>query len=590
MMEWKEIEEFEVELPRKQHPEISGEELGFKDGENNGEIFRNAIEYCKKKGIATLKLKKGKYYFEKGFHIYIEGMKDFTIDGGGSEFVFSNIEHFMQIIGCDHFCMKNIIVDWDWDKEPLASLAVVENVAEDFSYIDMRFPEYDVFPKGSQIRGYTPLHHEHLSVGYYGGVALGNYHFSHSRWIEPNLLRLYCIEPEKMHFLRPGLTYAARHYVYDASMMEMMDNTHLTLENITVYSAAGNCFVVRGDQSYWKLKHCRLMKRPGTTRCMSGTADGHHITNSKGYFIMEDCDFSFQGDDALNVHDNSIGNVVPVGRNCVLVKKLLNKYLLKVGDLAEFRNKDLSPTGYKAKVTAIENHVDSKTCTVYFDTPFPDSFSDDLIIFNREYHSGHYILRRNKFHQNRARGALFNAGDGLVEDNVFYMTQGAAMQLEAGVERRWSEGYGINNLIFRNNVIESCDTNHWNGAVIYMGVYLDSGRTDYPIFQNVLFENNTIINCPQQAFFLSSCKNVIVRNNVIINPCTKTVQDTIDFNVMRELKGKPGIIYVERASDVYIEDNVCMSTAKSNDSGIVIHKSENVYIKNNKGALQRREI
>ena len=51
MMEWKEIEEFEVELPRKQHPEISGEELGFKDGENNGEIFRNVIKYCKKKEL-----------------------------------------------------------------------------------------------------------------------------------------------------------------------------------------------------------------------------------------------------------------------------------------------------------------------------------------------------------------------------------------------------------------------------------------------------------------------------------------------------------------------------------------------------------
>lgn len=54
-------------------------------------------------------------------------------------------------------------------------------------------------------------------------------------------------------------------------------------------------------------------------------------------------------------------------------------------------------------------------------------------------------------------------------------------------------------------------------AVLYMGVYLPGGRTEDPVFQNILIEQNSFIDCPRQAMFLSSCRNVIVRGNTVIN-------------------------------------------------------------------------
>ena len=37
---------------------------------------------------------------------------------------------------------------------------------------------------------------------------------------------------------------------------------------------------------------------------ISATADGVHLADTNGHFRVSGCDFSYMGDDSLNVHDN----------------------------------------------------------------------------------------------------------------------------------------------------------------------------------------------------------------------------------------------------------------------------------------------
>lgn len=154
--------------------------------------------------------------------------------------------------------------------------------------------------------------------------------------------------------------------------------------------------------------------------------------------------------------------------------------------------------------------------------------------------------------------------NGLVEDNIFENIQGAAIQIETGCESRWSEGHGVQNLILRRNVIRHCDLNAWQMAVLYMGVYLPDGRTHASVFENILIEENSFIDCPRLAMYLSSCKNVVVCRNVIINAGQLPLEahtygsSTMEAPIYGETYR--GIIQFEKARDCTEENNTILST------------------------------
>ena len=136
---------------------------------------------------------------------------------------------------------------------------------------------------------------------------------------------------------------------------------------------------------------------------------------------------------------------------------------------------------------------EQRTCILTLDEPLPLELDEETIIFNRTFHTDYYVIRNCRFTNNRARGALLQGSHGLVENNLFENIQGAAIQIETGCENRWSEGQGVDDLLIRGNVIRHCDLNAWQMAVIYMGVYLPGGRTEYPIFTNIELCGNTIV-------------------------------------------------------------------------------------------------
>lgn len=576
------ISEFTVELPEQPAQSVSARQF-IRNTECSGTEFMRMLAYCKENRVGRAELEQRRYTFRDGVHISLEGMENFTLDGNGAELVFSHLTDFITVCGCDHIQLKNMILDWDWQKMPLASMGIIDWVSADGRQTRVRFPELEELPPETEIRNFTPLNAQTLSVGYDRAVEFNVQPEDTCRWSGPHMYTLSFAEAKP--FLRPGMVYMVRHTIYDASAVFMRDNRHLTLENITIYGSPGNAVVTTGRQRFWRLSKCRLMKRPGTSRCVSGTADGHHITNSLGYFIMEDCDFSFQGDDALNVHDNSIGHVYRTEDGWLRMgQPERNIRLIEPGDRLEFRNADFSPVGFAGTATEMRADYANGRCYLRLEEALPEYLPEDMTIFNRSYDSGNYIVRRNRFHQNRARGALFNAGNGLVEDNVFYRTQGPAIQIETGVEERWSEGYCVERVVVRNNIIDSCDVNHWGGAVVYMGVYSGGGRTAYPVFQNILLEGNTIINCPQQAFFLSSCRGVEVRDNMVINPGQAAVPGAADDeNGNPEMRKNPGLIWLEKGSEIRMEGNRCITVRGEPLTGIMGKECSAVTLERNAG-------
>jgi hypothetical protein len=568
------------------------EEFGVRaDSDCNGAAMRRAIQHCKNEGIGELLVQPGVYRFGAGQHPVFEELSDFRFDGGGAEFVFRSAEAFIAIRHCRRMEFRNLTVDWDWDLSPLASIGVVERVSEDTSWFELAFPEYESVPAGLDIRTLNPMNPRTLTPGCEWGREFGGNVLGEVLEVRGNIMRIALPDPENFRFLNRGQAYIVRHYVYDAPAFELHENEHLKLEEVTVYGAPGHAFVATGGQHHWGLARCRLLKRPGTTRCISATADGCHISNSLGSFLMEYCDFSGNGDDCLNIHDNSVQNFERLDSRSIAIGNVFPwRNPFAPGDPVEFRNPDLSPTGVTATVADADWDERGQRCVLTFGEALPSDLSAKAILFNRRYNSGHYVVRHNFFHHNRARGVLLHASDGLVEHNYFYRNQGPAIQIECGAEARWAEGFGVDNLTIRNNRIESCDVNHWSMAVIYMGVYLEQGRTSYPIFRDIAIERNTIVDCPQQAVFVSSCERVAIRGNALLNPNAgppKSDQEG-DANCVPNRSLYQGTIMASHCREVVIEHNRRIAVAPAADDRIWVEADSagSVEIRGNHGFLE----
>jgi len=550
----------------------------------NGDAFQQAIDYCKQAEIAELIVPKGVYHFSEGKHPVFEGLNDFRFDGGGSEFIFSTVSAYFTIRHCTRTVFQNFTVDWDWTCEQLASIGQVQEVATDYSYVDLNFPEYEKLPEKLGLRTLNAMHPRTLTPGCELGREFGGDRLGKATAKDHNTLRIALPEKERreLHFLQQGQTYIVRHYIYDANAFELHGNEHLRVRNVTIYSAPGHAFVVTGDQHHWALERCRIVRRPGTTRCISATADGCHISNSQGYFIIENCDFSYNGDDCLNIHDNSVQGFVRIDERTIQLSRVQGwRNPFGQGDLIEFRLPDLSPSGISRKIASASWEETKQCCTLTFEEELPLELTDKAILFNRRYNSGHYIVRNNFFHQNRARGILLHSSHGVVENNHFLMNQGSAIQIECGAEERWAEGFGVEDVLIHNNLIESSDVNHWNMAVIYMGVYLNQGRTRYPIFQDITIENNTIINCPQQAIYVSSCSRVSIRGNAILNGnagSVKTEEDG-DANCVANRSYYRGSLMVSHGQEITISGNRRISTIPATASDIYIEPETSTRVK-----------
>lgn len=77
-------------------------------------------------------------------------MADFTFDGGGSTFVFyKKYGSNFNVNNCLRVRLTNFNIDWDWDKDPIASIVKIENIGKDAdgNFIDIKFVDYDKFPK-----------------------------------------------------------------------------------------------------------------------------------------------------------------------------------------------------------------------------------------------------------------------------------------------------------------------------------------------------------------------------------------------------------------------------------------------------------
>jgi len=496
--------------------------------DDNYSAFSAAIDYCRNNPYTHLVIAGGKYFFRTDKPLSVTGLKNVIIDGQGAELYFSHANYF-NIYDCECVEFTDFSVNWNSENGRLASLIKIANADKKTHTFDMVFTELDSVNENIVISAFTQYDPETLTPGTKSGVK-ENYIYTNPEIITAvkktagNVLTL--THNGALDNYSNGDVFLLRHNVYNGNVFNVSNSSNITFSGTDIRSAAGMGWLITDRCERFQLLDCTV--KPDDTQHISTTADAVHIANTNGHFRIDGCDFSFMGDDAVNVHDNVAVITEITGENSA--RLYTNAWTLKTGDTAVFCDSKYNKTDFTATVKSVDGD------TVTFDTELPDSIKIGGIVCNNSLDSGNYVITDNYFHENRARGVLLQSSNGLCANNTFYKTMGNAIKIVVDISSGlWLEGTGVNTLEVSGNTFDNCNVSGW-GAQIVVSTNIDGKSADSAMFSNITiagniftngtgeelnasnvnglkFSGNTISNSPARVILGKECSNITVRNN-----------------------------------------------------------------------------
>lgn len=535
-------------------------------------LISNAIA----SGQATLKLPKGVIRLDRT--IEIRNASNLEINGTDTTLVMTSTQQaLLRISKSSNLTIRGLTLDYD-------PLPFTQGTITKVNQEAIEIKVHEGYPSLSDAYSRAPSHFFTAD----GRRHPGSWDF--------NRFPLEILNPRegrlKLHPLpalpSPGdLIALDRRYADATSAVEIRNCPGaVTFEDVKLHASPGLCFVGRYGDDLVTFRRVTIEPGPlpaGATqpRLLSSNADGVNFVQYRRGPIIENCDFSHMGDDSVNLH----GFLVPIIRQLSPTSFLAAyKYgpsdlattiragdafrLYKPGDFA------LAGTGHIAALTPLETKegVTSADIAALFTnypkggyTIFRVDTTEPLEVKPGQWfdipsnNCANYIIRDNYFHDHRGRALRLMASDGLVENNRFERLTKSAISIgpELGY---WREAGWVENLRITGNTLRDIGVDHSLAAIgsyvpgaIGIFVRTENATPPYPNDNRaIVIENNRVENTSVAAIHGYAARNVVVRNNNLINTNTVRPAGHIDLDTHLPTTG-PITLY--GIPDAVVENN-----------------------------------
>lgn len=480
-----------------------------------------------------------------------------------------------RLLNNERLEIRDLKVDWDWVIDPLAERVRLADVhldeKPDCSYWEFDFIDYErhpVYPKHLPIQTLSNLSEE-LVDGWrvrfaasgacrYFGTQEGS-HGMKMEWLSPNRARFYpAVRPtatgtyvhpdhergafrpgtaknreyvEKYCKLDKGGLYRLCHYYVGKNCFDMLSNHHLTLQDVNVYSCRGDAFHIEGSQHHWQLVNVAVWppEDPSQagggprTRPMTTTLDVMHIGCSKGWSKLIGFRCTMNQDDHANFHDRFSALKKTGPREMLITQGRGNAYFrAEVGDELDFRNPDMTASGFTAKVTSVVNDE-----YLRFDRDIPERYAQtDAFVFNKARGTDNILVRDCLY--DSCWGRFLLLGHNVTFENCTWR-QGiaSAVLVQEGLRYGyWAEGFGAGNVVIRGcrfEALQKFNRASFSGVVqdLYVGANMTDqhgeldAKPDPSLISGVLVENCSFVNPRGAAWHVRNGENLVFRNNTI---------------------------------------------------------------------------
>lgn len=549
-------------------------------GENALPYVQMAIRECKTLPDVTLYFPKGRYDFfpeggvgdpatdifrqrsEVGFSI--QKIKNFTLDGGGSEFIFHDRMQIAGIDSCEGVSLRNFSVDWD---RPLISQGEIIGIGSDYIDIHVDRDQYPYAVENGKVlfegegwklpvlTMYSTLYDAENKEILYNtwDASLGDVFEQKAVEVDANTLRFYgkpAIQPPL------GTLVALFHVRYLTPGISLNRSKDILLKDITLYHALSNAFNGHRCENI-TMDNANVRVNDAKGRCFSSVADASHFSECRGKVRILNCSHTGQGDDFINVHGTSvkIANVIDPYTVTVPSDGKGNGNSVTVGDsywvidkISAQREKVLK---VQSKQPVFENGRGIGH-RIRFDKQLPPNIQKGDFLECKTWTPEVEIRNCRILKRHRARGILITTPRKVVIEDNYFRTAGAAILIE-GDFNYWFESGACTNLTIRNNLFDNCLTSgnrhghggEWGDAVITItpshvpvdenaDTYHKNIRIEHNIFnvfdapvlraisvRGLYFQENTInktqayppYTWQKSTFLLTGCREVEIRKN-----------------------------------------------------------------------------
>ena len=469
--------------------------------------------------------------------IALEDMKNLTLDGQGSEFVFHGRMLPVSLLRSENCLLKNFSIDFE--NPHIAQVKIVENdpqdgiVFEPAPWVDYRIAKDSIFEAYGE--GWTMRHSWRIAFD------------GDTKHLVYNTSDIGCptkgaseVAPRRIHApgwkdarLVPGTVVAMRGWGRPTPGIFLSHDVNTTIENVKVHYAEGMGLLAQLCENITLEKFGVCLKGDADPRYFTTQADATHFSGCKGKIVS--CNGLYEGmmDDAINVHGTYL-KVVKRVDDCTLVGRYMHGQSWGFewgcpGDEVQFiRSNTMELVGKQNKIISIRPYDKEQTegareFLITFQEPVDQVINEQsgFGIENLTW-TPEVLFSGNVIRNNRARGSLFSTPrKTIVENNLFDHTSGAAILL-CGDCNGWFETGACRHVIIRKNRFVNALTNlfQFTNAVISIYPEIPDLKGQQQYFHGgpeggIVIEDNEFETFDAPILYAKSVDGLVFRNNTI---------------------------------------------------------------------------
>lgn len=453
------------------------------------------------------------------------GLENFTLDGGGSTFVFHGRISPVVVDRSDHITLKNFTIDWDTPFHH--ELTVVERDEKTNSFIAEISPlKYGFAVKGGELLlghydwqdtlGQNVPYDPQTGAPYWETHRFTlNQQSDQTEKVSNSRVRLTNATKMTPPIGAVICTYGNKPTNRLAQAIHIASSSNVYVEEVTVHAAGGMALIAERVEN---IHLNRFVVTAAEGRTLSTRADATHFLGCKGLVKVENCRLEHMSDDGINVHGAYVKVAEYRGDNTFLCEishpQQKGFIFCEAGDKVMLTSRVTVLPLFESTVRDVKVLNESRFLMTL--DKMPETLPEGpLSVENLTWYPD-LDMRNNIIRANRARSALISTkGDVLIENNYF-SSQKHGVLME-GDNKAWYESGGVRNVVINNNVFENVGFGIGTGYPLYAAPLLLPNQTtgDDQYHWNIRFTNNKINSFNGHVAYAFNVKNLVIVGNVI---------------------------------------------------------------------------
>ncbi len=456
------------------------------------------------------------------------GFDNFTLDGGGSTFMFHGKVCPIIVDGSTNTTLKNFIIDWETPF--IHEMTVIENDEKNNAFIvDIKPYKY----------GFEVIKEQIIFNHYDWQDIVGqNIVFNPKTKAPIWHTRDYALRPkgdkgkvEKIDGKKARFTGATKKTppvgsvfaIYGSSpggnrfaqAIHLSNSNDTFIKDIKVYAAGGMALIAERCENVTLNK---MIVTSREDRIVATRADATHFLGCKGLIKLENCLLEHMLDDGINVHGAYVNVDEYLGDNKFICgishQQQWGLTFAEPGDKIMLTSRETVLPIYETTVKEFKILNDKRMVITVTDLPnnLPEGpLSFENITWNPDVH-----LTNNTIRDNRARAALITTKGKVLIENNYFSSQMHGILIE-GDNKSWYESGGVRDITITNNIFDNIGYGSGEHYPLYASPMFTTEQRlgDNKYHHNINFTNNTIKSFNGLLVHALSVKGLNIEGNTV---------------------------------------------------------------------------